>query len=49
MVKNVAETVHIPFCVGGGIRTVEDVRMILENGADKISMNTAAVKPFNNH
>ena len=44
MVKNVAETVHIPFCVGGGIRTVEDVRMILENGADKISMNTAAVE-----
>ncbi len=44
MVKNVAETVHIPFTVGGGIRTVEDVRMILENGADKVSMNTAAVE-----
>ncbi len=44
MVKNVAETVHIPFTVGGGIRTVEDVRSILENGADKVSVNTAAVE-----
>lgn len=44
MVKRVAETVHIPFCVGGGIRTVEDVRLLLENGADKVSINSAAVK-----
>lgn len=44
MVKNVAETVNIPFTVGGGIRTIEDVRMILENGADKVSINTAAVQ-----
>jgi cyclase len=44
MVKGVAETVHIPFCVGGGIRTVDDVRLILENGADKISINTAVVE-----
>ncbi len=44
MVKNVAETVHIPFTVGGGIRTVDDVRMILENGADKVSINTSAVE-----
>ncbi len=44
MVKDVAETVHIPFTVGGGIRTIDDVRTILENGADKISMNTAAVQ-----
>ena len=44
MVKNVAETVHIPFTVGGGIRTIDDVRTILENGADKVSINTAAVQ-----
>lgn len=44
MVKQVAEKVHIPFCVGGGIRTVDDVRAILENGADKISINSAAVQ-----
>ncbi len=44
MVKKVAETVHIPFTVGGGIRTVDDVRLMLENGADKVSINTAAVQ-----
>jgi len=44
MVKGVAEEVHIPFTVGGGIRSIEDVRLILENGADKISINTAAVQ-----
>ncbi len=44
MVKQVAEEVHIPFTVGGGIRTIDDVRLILENGADKISINTAAVQ-----
>lgn len=43
MVRRVAETVFIPFTVGGGIRTVEDFRMILREGADKIAVNTAAI------
>jgi cyclase len=44
VVKGVAETVFMPFTVGGGIRSVEDMRRLLEAGADKISINTAAVK-----
>lgn len=44
MVRRVADRVFIPFTVGGGIRTVEDVRAILKAGADKISVNTAAVQ-----
>ena len=44
MVRRVAEQVFIPFTVGGGIRTVDDMRAILREGADKISVNTAAVK-----
>lgn len=43
MVRRVAETVFIPFTVGGGIRTVEDFRMILREGADKVSINSSAV------
>lgn len=43
MVRKVAETVFIPFTVGGGIRTIEDFRMILREGADKISVNSAAI------
>ena len=39
-----AEKVFIPFTVGGGIRTVEDIRSLLRAGADKVSMNSAAVK-----
>ena len=43
MVRRVAETVFIPFTVGGGIRTVEDFRQLLREGADKISVNSAAI------
>lgn len=44
LVNKVARQVNIPFTVGGGISTVDDVRLLLQNGADKISVNTAAVK-----
>ncbi len=44
VVESVAKQVFIPFTVGGGIRTVEDIRNILLAGADKVSLNTAAVK-----
>lgn len=43
MVRRVAENVFIPFTVGGGIRTVEDFRLLLREGADKISVNSAAI------
>lgn len=43
MVRKVAETVFIPFTVGGGIRTVEDFKMILREGADKVAVNSAAI------
>jgi cyclase len=44
MVYRVAEQVYIPFTVGGGIRTLEDARRMLRAGADKVSVNTAAVQ-----
>jgi cyclase len=44
VVKRVAETIFIPFSVGGGIRTVEDMRNVLLAGAEKVSVNSAAVK-----
>jgi cyclase len=44
MVRAVADTVFIPFTVGGGIRTVDDIRAILLAGADKVSINSAAVR-----
>ena len=43
MVRRVAEQVFIPFTVGGGIRTVDDFRALLREGADKISVNSAAI------
>lgn len=43
MVRRVAEQVFIPFTVGGGIRTVEDFKVLLREGADKISVNSAAI------
>lgn len=42
LVKKIAHTINIPFTVGGGIRSVEDVSVLLQSGADKISINTAA-------
>lgn len=44
MVRNVARHVFIPFTVGGGIRTIEDISLILRSGADKIAINSAAIK-----
>ena len=44
LVRKVAETINIPFTVGGGISSVEDVEILLKNGADKVSINSAAVK-----
>ena len=43
MVRKVAETVFIPFTVGGGIRTIDDFKMILREGADKVYVNSAAI------
>jgi cyclase len=45
LVNKIAHHINIPFTVGGGISSVDDVRMLLQNGADKISVNTSA---FNN-
>lgn len=44
LVRKVAEKVFIPFTVGGGIRSIEDFRSILREGADKVSVNTAAIE-----
>lgn len=44
LVNKIAHHINIPFTVGGGISTVEDVQVLLQNGADKISVNTAAFK-----
>lgn len=47
LVRNVAKTINIPFTVGGGISSVEDVSILLKNGADKVSINSSAVKNHN--
>ncbi len=44
MVRDVADTVFIPFTVGGGLRSLDDIRDILRAGADKVSLNTSAVE-----
>jgi cyclase len=44
LVNRIAHTINIPFTVGGGISSVEDVSVLLQNGADKISVNTSAFK-----
>ena len=44
LVRKVAQAIDIPFTVGGGISSVDDVAVLLQNGADKVSINSAAVK-----
>ena len=44
LISRVAQTIHIPFCVGGGISTVEDIRKTILAGAEKVSINSPAVK-----
>ena len=44
LVKKVAAKINIPFTVGGGINTIEDIEILLNSGADKVSINTSAVK-----
>jgi len=44
LVRQVADEVFIPFTVGGGLRSLEDIRAVLRSGADKVSLNTAAVE-----
>jgi cyclase len=44
LVRKVAATINIPFTVGGGISSVKDVEVLLQNGADKVSINSSAVK-----
>src|ERR1700712_5424915 len=44
LVNRIAHHINIPFTVGGGISSIDDVNVLLKNGADKISINTAAYK-----
>lgn len=43
-VSEVAKELRIPFCVGGGVRSIDDISKLLRNGADKVSINSAAIK-----
>ena len=43
IIKNAAEEIFMPFCVGGGVNNINDFRTLLKNGADKVSINTSAV------
>lgn len=47
MVRQVADTVFIPFTVGGGLRSLQDIQAILRSGADKVSLNTSVVENLN--
>ena len=44
IIKKASENIFIPFTVGGGIRTIDDALKIFDSGADKIAVNTAAIK-----
>ena len=44
VINYIAQNVFVPICVGGGIRSVNDANLLLRNGADKIFLNTAAIK-----
>jgi imidazole glycerol-phosphate synthase subunit HisF len=44
IIKKSAEEIFMPFTVGGGVRTLKDIRILLSNGADKVSINTAAIE-----
>lgn len=46
VVRRVAESIYIPFTVGGGVRSLEDIRALLKAGCDKVSINTAALEDF---
>lgn len=46
VVRKVAESIYIPFTVGGGIRSLDDIRELLKAGCDKVSINTAAIEDF---
>jgi cyclase len=44
VIRSAAEQIFIPFTVGGGVKSIDDFRLLLSNGADKVSLNTAAVE-----